>query len=170
MVWATHRDWTAAEVASALTSTATPLGKHVPSPSSGYGVLNVSRALHAQKLPDSHEPNDWVSAATAQRPLRPGSVVVASLGWAGDHVDAYAVDVPKGETVRATLRRGARGLTLDVLPVGTTDTRLWVAAGRRSRASQITLPGGRSILVVGRSQGAGPYTLALSGASGSPGA
>jgi Subtilase family len=170
MVWATHRDWTAAEVASALTSTATPLGKQVPSRSSGYGVLNVSRALHAQKLPDSHEPNDWVAAAVAQRHLRPGSVVVASLGYAGDDVDAYTVDVPRGATVRATLRGGARGLTLDALPAGTTDAKLWAAARGRPRASQITLPSGRSLVVVGRNQGAGPYTLALSGASGSPGA
>jgi hypothetical protein len=169
MVWATHRDWTAAEVAGALTSTATPLGKQVPSRSSGYGVLNVSRALHAQKLPDSHEPNDWVAAAVAQRPLRPGAVVVASLGLAGDDVDAYMVDVPKGATVRATLRRGARGLTLGVLPAGTTDAKLWAYARGHAAASQISLRGGRSLLVVGRNKGAGPYTLALSGASGSPG-
>ena len=132
-------------------------------------MLNVSRALHAQKLPDSHEPNDWVDAAVAQRSLRPGAVVVASLGYAGDDVDAYTVDVPKGATVRATLRRGARGLTLGVLPTGTTDAKLWAYARGHAPASQITLPSGRSLLVVGRTKGAGPYRLALSGASGSPG-
>src|SRR6185436_6669003 len=109
---ASHRDWTAAEVASALTSTATPLTKLVPNINSGYGVLNVSKALHARKLPDSHEPNDWGAAALAQRPLRPGSVVVVSLGWAGDTRDIYTVDVPVGTTARAVLRRGGNGLTL----------------------------------------------------------
>jgi hypothetical protein len=96
-------------------------------------------------------------------------VVVASLGLAGEDVDAYMVDVPKGATVRATLRRGARGLTLGVLPAGTTDAKLWAYARGHAAASQISLRGGRSLLVVGRNKGAGPYTLALSGASGSPG-
>jgi hypothetical protein len=166
MVWATHRDWTATEVASALVSTATPLTKRVPNLNSGYGVLNVSRALHAQRLPDSHEPNNWVAAALLQRPLRPGSVVVASLGWAGDTVDAYTVDVPAGTTARAVLRRGGTGLTLRRLPIHTTDAAVRAVAGKRPVGSQITLPAGRSLLVVGRGQGAGPYTLALVGAGG----
>jgi hypothetical protein len=166
MVWASHRDWTAAEVASALTSTATPLTRLVPNIHSGYGVLNVSRALHAQRLPDSHEPNDWVAAALAQRPLRPGSVVVASLGWAGDRLDAYTVDVPAGTTARAVLRRGGKGLTLRRLPIRATDAVLTGVPRKRPAGSQITLPAGRSLLVVARGQGAGPYTLALVGAGG----
>jgi hypothetical protein len=166
MVWASHRDWTAAEVASALTSTATPLTRRVPNINSGYGVLNVSGALRAQRLPDSHEPNDWVAAALAQRPLRPGSVVVASLGWAGDRVDAYTVDVPAGTTATAVLRRGGSGLVLRRLPIRTTDPALLGVARMRPVGSQITLPAGRSLLVVARAQGAGPYTLALVGAGG----
>ena len=166
MVWASHRDWTAAEVASALTSTATPLTKLVPNINSGYGVLNVSKALHAQKLPDSHEPNDWVEAALQQRPLRPGSVVVASLGWAGDTRDIYTVDVPAGTTARAVLRRGGGALTLRRLPIRTSDSALNGVPRTRLASSQITLPAGRSLLVVSRTQGAGPYTLALVGAGG----
>ena len=166
MVWASHRDWTAAEVASALTSTATPLTRLVPNINSGYGVLNVSKALHAQKLPDSHEPNDWVAAALAQRPLRPGSVVVASLGWAGDTRDVYTVDVPAGTTATAVLRRGGNGLTLRRLPIGATDAVLTGVPRKRPTGGQITLPAGRSLLVVARGQGAGPYTLALVGAGG----
>ena len=166
MVWASHRDWTAAEVASALTSTATPLTKLVPNINSGYGVLNVSKALHARKLPDSHEPNDWGAAALAQRPLRPGSVVVASLGWAGDTRDIYTVDVPAGTTARAVLRRGGNGLTLRRLPIRTTDAVLTGVPRKRLAGGQITLPAGRSLLVVARGQGAGPYTLALVGAGG----
>jgi subtilisin family serine protease len=166
MVWASHRDWTAAEVASALTSTATPLTKLVPNIISGYGVLNVSKALHAQKLPDSHEPNDWGAAALAQRPLRPGSVVVASLGWAGDTRDIYTVDVPAGTTARAVLRRGGNGLTLRRLPIGATDAVLTGVPRKRPAGGQITLPAGRSLLVVARGQGAGPYRLALVGAGG----
>jgi subtilisin family serine protease len=166
MVWASHRDWTAAEVASALTSTATPLTKLVPNINSGYGVLNMSKALHAQRLPDSHEPNDWVAAALAQRPLRPGSVVVASLGWAGDRLDAYTVDVPPGTTARAVLLHGGNGLTLRRLPIRTTDAVLTGVPRKRLAGGQITLPAGRSLLVVARGQGAGPYTLALVGAGG----
>jgi subtilase family protein len=166
MVWASHRDWTAAEVAAALTSTATRLGARVPSTSSGYGVLDVSRALHARKIPDSHEPNDWVDAALVQRQLRPGSVVDASLGYAGDRVDAYTVDVPRGTTARATLRSGARGLALVRLPANTTDPKLRAVGTMRPQPGPVTLPSGRWLLVVGRSKGDGPYTLAVSGPSG----
>ena len=145
---------------------ATPLTKLVPNINSGYGVLNVSKALHARKLPDSHEPNDWGAAALAQRPLRPGSVVVASLGWAGDTRDIYTVDVPAGTTARAVLRRGGNGLTLRRLPIGATDAVLTGVPRKRPAGGQITLPAGRSLLVVARGQGAGPYTLALVGAGG----
>ena len=37
---------------------------------------------------------------------------------------------------------------------------------KRLAGGQITLPAGRSLLVVARGQGAGPYTLALVGAAG----
>jgi hypothetical protein len=170
MVWATHRDWTAAEVANALARSATPLSARAPSRSWGYGRLDVSRALRTTRLPDSHEPNDWVAAALAQRPLRPGSVVVASLGWAGDTVDVYTVDVPAGATARAALRRGGRGIALQVLGAHATDTELAGVARMRPRASPVALPAGRSLLVLSRSQGSGAYTLALSGVSGAPGA
>jgi hypothetical protein len=164
MLWATHRDWTAAEVANALVRTATPLGAGAPSRSWGWGRLDVSRALHAARLPDPHEPNDWVAAALGQRPLHPGAVVVASLGYADDRVDAYTVDVPAGTSARAVLRSGGSGLTLGVLPVKATDVQLKAVARTRTRASQVALPAGRSLLVVARAHGAGPYTLALSGA------
>jgi hypothetical protein len=91
-------------------------------------------------------------------------VVVASLGYAGDHVDAYTVDVPASTRAQAVLRGGASGLTLAVLPVTAGDRRLQAAAGARTSASHVALPAGRSLLVVARAQGAGPYTLALSGA------
>ena len=97
------------------------------------------------------------SAATAS-----GTVVVASLGYAGDRVDAYTVDVPAGTTARAVLRTGAAGLTMRRLPVRATDTMLDAVPGAKPTA-QVGLPAGRSLLVVARRQGAGPYTLALSG-------
>jgi subtilisin family serine protease len=165
MVWATHRDWTAAEVANALVRSATPLGKGRPSRNWGYGRLDVSQALRTRRLPDSHEPNDWPAEALVQRPLRPGAVVVASLGWAGDTVDAYTVDVPAGRTVRATIRRGAQGITMRELPIHAPDSTFAAAARSRAAAGQVTLHAGRSLLVVARAQGAGPYTLALSGGS-----
>jgi hypothetical protein len=124
----------------------------------------VSRALHVDRLPDPHEPNDWVAAALGQRPLHPGAVVVASLGYADDRIDAYTVDVPAGTTAKAVLRGDASGLTLGVLPIKATDPRLQAAARAHTRATRVALPAGRSLLVVARAQGAGPYTLALSGA------
>jgi subtilisin family serine protease len=163
MVWATHRDWTAAEVANALVRSAKPLGPGAPSRNWGYGILDVSRALHTAKLPDPHEPNDWVAAALLQRPLHPGAVVVASLGWAGDHVDAYAVDVPAGTSAKAVLRSDAQGVTLQRLPIGTTNAALDAVADLRAHPSEVALPPGRSLVVVARRQGAGPYTLSLSG-------
>ena len=162
MVWATHRDWSATEVASALVRSATPLGAGAPSRAWGAGRLDVRRALRTARLPDPHEPNDWVAAALRQRPLHPGTVVVASLGYAGDRVDAYTVVVPAGTTARAVLRTGAAGLTMRRLPVKATDAMLDAVPGARPLA-QVTLPAGRSLLVVGRNQGARPYTLALSG-------
>ena len=163
MVWATHRDWSASEVASALVRSATPLGKQALSRDWGAGRLDVRRALRTARVPDPHEPNDWVTGALAQRPLHPGTVVVASLGYAGDMVDAYTVDVPAGRKARAFLRKGGAGLTMRVLPVKATDAT--VAAVRRARpAAQVALPSGRSLLVVARRAGAGPYTLALAGA------
>jgi subtilisin family serine protease len=168
MLWASHRDWTATEIESALVRSATPLrGGTAPSVTWGYGVLNVSRSLRTRLLPDSHEPNDWVAAALSQRPLRPGSVVVASLGWAGDRIDLYAVDVPAGGTARALLRRGGRGISMRVLPTDASEAKLAAAvAARRPRSAPVTLHAGRSLLVVTRARGRGPYTLALSGASG----
>jgi hypothetical protein len=108
-------------------------------------------------MPDPHEPNDWGAAAVAQRPLGPGAVVVASLGYAGDAVDAYPVVVGGGKGARAVLRRGGRGLTLRVLPFHAGD-----AAGARTRGASVAVPPGRHLLVVARSAGAGPYTLKLS--------
>jgi hypothetical protein len=169
MVWAIHRDWTAAEVANALARSATPLSANTPNSTSGYGRLDVSRALRMAQLPDSHEPNDWAAAALMQRPLRPGSVVVASLGWAGDRVDAYRVDVPAGTKAQAVLRRGGKGVAMKVLSVHADDAELRAVAGMRPRQAPVALRAGRSLLVVARGRGEGAYTLALSGVSG-PGA
>jgi hypothetical protein len=163
MVWSTHRDWNAAEVANALVRSATPLpGGHAPSRSWGSGRLDVSLALRTRRMPDPHEPNDWGAAAVAQRPLGPGAVVVASLGYAGDAVDAYPVVVGGGKGARAVLRRGARGLTLRVLPFHAGDAAIAAVAGARSRGASVAVPPGRHLLVVARSAGAGPYTLKLS--------
>ena len=93
-------------------------------------------------------------------------MVVASLGWAGDTRDIYTVDVPAGTTARAVLRRGGNGLTLRRLPIRATDAVLTGVPRKRPTGGQITLPAGRSLLVVARGQGAGPYTLALVGAGG----
>ena len=56
-----------------------------------------------------------------------------------------------------------------VLPIHAADAKLNAVAGMRARATPITLNAGRSLLVVARAQGAGPYTLALSGDSGKSG-
>lgn len=160
MVWATHRDWTATEIANSLVRSATPLGTGLPSRNWGYGRLDVNKALHTTKLPDPHEPNDWVAAALGQRPLHPGAVVVASLGWAGDSVDAYTVDVPVGTTAQAVLRSGGPGVSLGVLSIRAKDDAL--AAVARTNASEVVVPEGRHLVVVARSHGAGAYTLALS--------
>ena len=165
MVWATHRDWNAAEVTNALVRSANSkqLGRGAPSRDWGYGILDVGAALHEAKLPDPHEPNDWVAAARAQRPLHPGAVVVASIGYAGDQVDAYTVEVPAHKRAQAVLRRAGRGVTVKVLPIHASDADLAAAVRARSGATRAAVPAGRSLVVVTRGQGAGPYTLALSG-------
>jgi Subtilase family len=163
MIWATHRDWNAAEVANALVRSATPLSRgQAPSRIWGSGRLNVSLALRTPRMPDPHEPNDWAAAAQAQRPLRPGVVVVASLGYADDAVDAYPIVVPAGKKAHAQLRRGAKGLTMRVLPFRASDAEITAVAAKGPRGSRIALPPGRHLLVVARAQGADPYTLALS--------
>jgi hypothetical protein len=162
MVWATHRNWNAAEVANALVRSATPLPRgRAPSRSWGSGRLNVSLALRTARMPDPHEPNDWAAAAQEQRPLGPGVVVVASLGYAGDAVDAYPIVVPAGTQARARLRRGAQGVTMRVLPFRASDAAITAVAGESPRGAQVVLSPGRHLLVVARSQGAGPYTLTL---------
>jgi subtilisin family serine protease len=165
MVWATHRDWNAAEVTNALvrSANAKPLGRGAPSRDWGYGILDVRAALHEVKLPDPHEPNDWVAAARSQRPLHPGAVVIASLGYAGDRVDAYTVEVPAHRHAQAVLRRAGRGVTVKVLSIHASDADLAAVSRARSGASRAALPPGNSLVVVTRKQGAGPYTLALSG-------
>ena len=162
MVWATHKNWNAAEVANALVRSATPLpGGHAPSRSWGAGRLNVALALRTRLMPDPHEPNDWAAAAALQRPLRPGAVVIASLGYAGDTVDAYPVIVGAGRTAHAALRHAAPALAMQVLPLRASDAAIAAVARSRARTS-IAVPPGRHLLVVARAQGAGPYTLALS--------
>ena len=168
MLWATHRDWTAAEVANALVRSATPLGRGAPSPNWGYGRLDVSLALRTRLLSDSHEPNDWVAAALAQRPLRPGAEVVASLGWAGDTIDAYRVDVPAGRTARAVLRQGGQGLTMRVLPIGASDTQLDAVA--RMRPGDLPGRSERGQLAAGRRPRSGPGAPTRSCSRGSPAA
>ena len=70
----------------------------------------MSLALRTRQLPDSHEPNDWGAAALAQRPLRPGAVVVASLGWAGDtRRRLHGRRAARARRRRAVLRRGGKG-------------------------------------------------------------
>ena len=49
MVWATHRDWSAAEVASALVRSATPLGSGAPSRDWGAGPARRARARCAPR-------------------------------------------------------------------------------------------------------------------------
>ena len=83
----------------------------------------------------------------------------------GRHVDAYTVDMPAGTTAAPRSQGWAghddAGALGDARP--TRRSRPSPASARA--AAQIALPAGRSLLVVARSQGAGPYTLALSGAS-----
>ena len=165
MVWATHRDWNAAEVANALVRSARPLGEGRAQHRVRLRHPRRQRArCTSRSCPIRTSRTTGPRPRCAQRPLHPGAVVVASLGYAGDHVDAYTVDVPAGRNGRAVLRRGGSGVVLKRLPVGTSD----VARSQPSRttargASQIALPAGRSLVVVARGQGAGAYTLALSG-------
>ena len=49
--------------------------------------------------------------------------MVASIGYAGDHVDAYTVQVPRGKHAQAVLRKAGRGVSVKVLPIRATDAR-----------------------------------------------
>ena len=162
MVWATHRDWTATEIANSLVRSATPLGKEPPSRNWGYGRLDVNKALHTAQAPGSARAQRLGRRGSGQRPLHPGAVVVASLGWAGDAVDAYTVDVPVGTTARAVLRSAAPGISLGVLSTRSKDDALAAVARARTRPTQVVVPEGRHLVVVARSQGAGAYRLVLS--------
>jgi len=86
--------------------------------------------------------------------------VVASIGYAGDHVDAYTVEVPRGRHARALLRKAGRGVSVKVLSIHATDADVSRA---RSGATKAAVPAGTSLVVVTRKQGAGAYTLVLSG-------
>ncbi len=70
---------------------------------------------------------------------------------------------PAGKKAHAPCCGRARsGLTMRVLPFARDRRGDRGSRGRARRGSQIALPAGRSLLVVARAQGAGPYTLALS--------
>ena len=69
---------------------------------------------------------------SAQRPLRPGSVVVASLGWAGDTRRRLHGRRARGHDGHAPCcARGGHGLTLRRLPIAATDA---VLTGRTAQA------------------------------------
>jgi subtilisin family serine protease len=105
-VWARHRGWTADQVATALTSSATPLGGPSPNSTFGYGRLNVAAALRAHPRRDHGEPNDWPSAAFAQPALvhGPGTSggLTATVGGRMDPVDLYPVSLRSGERLHVT--------------------------------------------------------------------
>jgi hypothetical protein len=62
----------------------------------------------------------------------------------------------------ARLRHGGQGLTMRVLPFRASDAAITAVEGARPRGAQVALSPGRHLLVVARSQGAGPFSLALS--------
>jgi subtilisin family serine protease len=105
-VWARHGGWSADQVAAALTSSATPLGRPFPNSTFGYGRLNVAAALRAHPRRDHGEPNDWPSAAFAQPPLvhGPGTSdgLTATVGGRMDPVDLYPVSLRSGERLHVT--------------------------------------------------------------------
>jgi hypothetical protein len=108
LVWAKHPGWSADEVATALTSSATPLGHPSPNSTYGYGRLNVAAAMRARPQADAREPNDWPSAAYAHpHPFLvrgPGTTggLTATVGGRMDPVDLYPVSLHAGERLHVT--------------------------------------------------------------------
>jgi subtilisin family serine protease len=121
LVWARHSSWTADQVATALASSATPLGRPSPNSTFGYGRLNVAAALRAHPRLDAEEPNDWPSAAYAHKPLvqGPGTShgLTATVGGRMDPVDLYPVSLRSGERLHVT---GISNRRLTISVAGTT--------------------------------------------------
>jgi subtilisin family serine protease len=105
-VWARHTGWSADQVANALSSSATPIGRQSPNSTFGYGRLNVAAALRAHPPSDYGEPNDWPSAAFGQPLLvrGPGTShgLTATVGGRLDRVDLYPVSLRSGERLHVT--------------------------------------------------------------------
>ena len=109
--WSGRRTATGTQPRSRMRSCAapTPLGQRRAEPDWGYGRLDVrARAAHARACPTR------TSRTTGSRPRSP-SGRCARERWssrasaaAGDHVDAYTVDVPAARRPRAVLREGGR--------------------------------------------------------------
>jgi subtilisin family serine protease len=106
LIWGKHQSWSADQVATAITSTATPLGHPSPNSTFGYGRLDVAAALRAHPRPDYGEPNDWPAAAYAMRPLvhgpGTGTGLTATVGGRMDPVDLYPVWLRAGERLHVT--------------------------------------------------------------------
>ena len=145
LVWSSHPAWNAAEVTNALAR-----GAH-------GRQLDIRAALALPLLADQNEPDDWYAAAR-ERVIRPPFAVRGALGYAGDTIDGYALNLAKSQTVTVTTTAGvataliapgqARAFTALRVIGG---SRLRVRVGRR----------GRYVIALSRRRGRGAYRLSV---------
>jgi hypothetical protein len=122
-IWTARPKLEASQVAEVLRRSARTLGAVRPNNDTGWGLLDLAKALRTPAPPpDPLEPNDdiWYDLPlglpnAGSRPLtsagHPHSVTRASLIALKDPIDVYRVWVPPGGTLTASLTHAA-GLTL----------------------------------------------------------
>jgi subtilisin family serine protease len=144
-VWTVRPDLDNTQLFELMRSSATDIGPPGFDPASGYGLLNIPRAL-AFRTPrrDPQEPNDQPNEIEPHglfpsgtppltRPGRPRASLTASVDRSEDPVDLYRAWAPAHETLRA---RVTGSVAVRVLPrASRTKEAVPLAVGKRGKAA-----------------------------------
>lgn len=101
LVWAKNKDMKPYQVRSLLRQTAKDIGPEGFDAASGYGLLQIGRALSEAYRKDPHEPAESAPAAAA---LPLGKTLSATIGGERDR-DWYAINAPYDGTVTVRLQK-----------------------------------------------------------------
>jgi subtilisin family serine protease len=179
-VWTARPELTASQLADVLRLSARDIGPPGFDTASGWGIVDVARALTTPAPPsDASEPNDDVEQVkpgrlfqlgqpTLTSPTKPSSRIAASLDTADDPRDLYRIWVPANRTVRATVAAEGKAAARIWGPQTSTVSEGVKARRRDLKGTSITagkkgLAAYVEVLLTGRSTSA-RYTLSVTAA------
>ncbi len=160
-----------------IENTAVNLGPPGRDDDTGYGAVNARAAVVLQApADDDTEVNDdvkWLSSVKRLSQLREPLDVEASIDYADDRDDVYAVRMNRGERVRVRLVHGSGRLELSLWRPGTKTVRAASAAAprnlitarrggrKRKTIAYMARKNGRHFVKVAARRGATDYTLTI---------